>query len=528
MSSEPFGILVSRLLEGDLNESEKQDVLRQVEQDSASRKEYNRMRTTVELVRSLGEEMVEAPASMMAGIRDALNKPPLWKRWAQWLVGGPLLTPARGLAFVFMAAIIGGVLVVQPYINDGDSPTMKMAHLENSVIPAATEDGLPAKARMEIPKSVGFAGGSEKGPEGPNASEPTVAAIMAGDNAVNDESDTLVAVASASGSGLSVAEVIEAEAPAPLERNVLASRPAPTEDLFHGETARLEVSPNLPPRLADEPAPPSPMAPLPVVASMVVFGPQPTFGGFMSAEGVTAGVPLAKRCRRSSYSEPRDTRGAESTESVTIKLDSKPAVVEEKSSPKLDGVSSKGAGSAGMKTENADQPASMDCKRLIRKSMKNKMAGTEHDPEKQPVSEGKITFEKENFIQEYKGAYSGLKERATFIIEDAEEWKKIWNNLTSIYSPPQEVPEIDFARNFAVGVALGEKTSGGYAITIGEIELVGKRLQVIVNQTEPGPGSSGGMTLALTQPYHILILPRHINGDTFNTKDGFKVEFIYQ
>jgi hypothetical protein len=91
------------------------------------------------------------------------------------------------------------------------------------------------------------------------------------------------------------------------------------------------------------------------------------------------------------------------------------------------------------------------------------------------------------------------------------------------------VPDIDFNEYFAVGVSMGERNSGGYSTTITELTLQDKTLHVTAHETIPGRDAPGGLTLALTQPYHILILPRRINADdSFDTGDGYRVKFSIQ
>jgi hypothetical protein len=175
-----------------------------------------------------------------------------------------------------------------------------------------------------------------------------------------------------------------------------------------------------------------------------------------------------------------------------------------------------------------DARAVPHCKRIIRSPM-GMAARTDKNAGSDAGGAGTIHFDRNNYVQEFKGTYSGLKNRGTYVIESDADWKAFWEEMSSITEPAPRVPAIDFDKNFAVAVAMGEQTSGGYATMIEAIELEGKVVRVIVHESKPGDeGMGGGLTLALTQPYHVLILPRLIGEERFSTADGFKVQFEYR
>ena len=120
MSDEQFAELVSRLLDDDLTDDQRRQVERRISEDPEARRTYEELRLTVQWVRSLGEE--PAPASLLEGVRERLDRPPWRRRWTEWLVGGPILSPVRGLAFVLVAAIVIGVLAGTPAFRSLWSP----------------------------------------------------------------------------------------------------------------------------------------------------------------------------------------------------------------------------------------------------------------------------------------------------------------------------------------------------------------------------------------------------------------------
>jgi hypothetical protein len=82
-----------------------------------------------------------------------------------------------------------------------------------------------------------------------------------------------------------------------------------------------------------------------------------------------------------------------------------------------------------------------------------------------------------------------------------------WQALWKAHSPNEKLPVVDFATRMVVGLFLGTKPSSGY-----EVEIVGARpdgaaLVVQYVQRQPKPGTITAQIL--TQPYHLIAVPRH-------------------
>ena len=136
-----------------------------------------------------------------------------------------------------------------------------------------------------------------------------------------------------------------------------------------------------------------------------------------------------------------------------------------------------------------------------------------------------LGFHTVNAVREFRGTYSGVEERKDVTIEDKASWEALWHEMGGMYtSGHSDPPEVNFDGKFAVAVFMGQKSSGGYSTTIDEIELDGNTLKVYVRERAPRPGQI--VTMALSQPYHILILPRNIDDHWFDGKKGYQVSFI--
>lgn len=105
-----------------------------------------------------------------------------------------------------------------------------------------------------------------------------------------------------------------------------------------------------------------------------------------------------------------------------------------------------------------------------------------------------------------RGQYSGLKEPMVLLVTDPGEWEEVWRRHTAGVAKPSPAPVVDFGQEAVVVVTLGERRSGGYSITVTGIRLEGDRLVVQVRQQSPPPGAI--TTMALTQPYHMVAIPR--------------------
>lgn len=100
-----------------------------------------------------------------------------------------------------------------------------------------------------------------------------------------------------------------------------------------------------------------------------------------------------------------------------------------------------------------------------------------------------------------KGYHSGHEDPAYYVINDADEWADVWNQHVQIFSS-QSLPEVDFSNTTIIAVFMGLFNTGGYEIEVKEIVDTGPSIVVEVEKTYPGRGCV--VTLAFSQPYHIV------------------------
>jgi len=112
-----------------------------------------------------------------------------------------------------------------------------------------------------------------------------------------------------------------------------------------------------------------------------------------------------------------------------------------------------------------------------------------------------------------KGFYSGIKESMNKAIQTSSEFDDFWSNHTSRSFPPDGVSDINFDEEMVLCVFRGTMKSGGYGVEIKAVEDIGDEVLVSCETKDPPPGAM--VTMALTQPFHIVRAPKSPNNVRF-------------
>ena len=118
----------------------------------------------------------------------------------------------------------------------------------------------------------------------------------------------------------------------------------------------------------------------------------------------------------------------------------------------------------------------------------------------------------------YSAYYSGLKDSLRLIVSDGATWAGIWDQMQAPVSPPPQLPAIDFDQEMVLVTALGERTTGGYAITIDSLST-GRGI-LVVYLSKRSPGSRCVVTQALSQPVDVVRAPRQSGPVVFDESTG--------
>lgn len=103
---------------------------------------------------------------------------------------------------------------------------------------------------------------------------------------------------------------------------------------------------------------------------------------------------------------------------------------------------------------------------------------------------------------------SGLTTRDRVIVTDQAAWSAIWTDIVRNHSPTPALPAVDFGRETIVVAAMGQRSTGGYGITIDSGGVAGDTVVLVVTERSPGP--TCGTTAALTAPVALarILRPR--------------------
>jgi hypothetical protein len=110
-----------------------------------------------------------------------------------------------------------------------------------------------------------------------------------------------------------------------------------------------------------------------------------------------------------------------------------------------------------------------------------------------------------------KGDASEQQTARQVTIRTPAEWKALWKE----HSPTGKMPEVDFNKEMVVGIFLGTKPSAGH-----EVEIVGVRTEekdLIVEYVQKQPGRGTLAAQILTEPYHLVSVPKHAGTVKFIT-----------
>ena len=106
-------------------------------------------------------------------------------------------------------------------------------------------------------------------------------------------------------------------------------------------------------------------------------------------------------------------------------------------------------------------------------------------------------------VQDTYGGYTSSK---FMVIETEKSLAEVFNLLNKSRSPELEIPVINFENESVIALFLGEKNSGGYAITIEQVLDKSNKVYVVYKVVSPGVGDM--VTSAMTQPFSIIKIPK--------------------
>uniref|UniRef100_A0A7S1BNW5 PrcB C-terminal domain-containing protein n=1 Tax=Corethron hystrix TaxID=216773 RepID=A0A7S1BNW5_9STRA len=114
----------------------------------------------------------------------------------------------------------------------------------------------------------------------------------------------------------------------------------------------------------------------------------------------------------------------------------------------------------------------------------------------------KSSFGAMSFETVASGASSGIERQIAEIVRSREDLERLWAEHGSNSIPPPDPPSVDFDADMLVCVFRGTQSSGGYSVRVESVEEDGGG--VIIRYTASDPGPMAMVTMAMTQPHHIV------------------------
>lgn len=108
-------------------------------------------------------------------------------------------------------------------------------------------------------------------------------------------------------------------------------------------------------------------------------------------------------------------------------------------------------------------------------------------------------------VKEWKGSNAVQEAPKRIVVEDQKGWEEVWSGMEGNRHPKPKTPKIDFDTHKVIAVFMGRRMTGGYSVKITSIE---EKDKLVVKVKESGPPPGAMVTMALTSPYHVVVIPK--------------------
>lgn len=104
-----------------------------------------------------------------------------------------------------------------------------------------------------------------------------------------------------------------------------------------------------------------------------------------------------------------------------------------------------------------------------------------------------------------RGNFSGIDGKRLMVIRDINDFTAMWNDHVDNVFPQPAQPEVDFGTDMVIAAFMGQQPTGGYSIEVEEVRENDEFLVVEIEMETPGDNCV--VTQAVTQPFHIVLVP---------------------
>ena len=132
----------------------------------------------------------------------------------------------------------------------------------------------------------------------------------------------------------------------------------------------------------------------------------------------------------------------------------------------------------------------------------------------QQVAQRVSSFAPDSASTLFRNFYSGYRSVERKVITSQAAWAAEWGLLHGGVTPPPPQPAVDFGEDAVVLASLGERSHGGFNISIDSVVVFDAGVQVVYI-TSTSPGSNCFTTDAINFPVHVVRVPRPVNNVVF-------------
>lgn len=112
-----------------------------------------------------------------------------------------------------------------------------------------------------------------------------------------------------------------------------------------------------------------------------------------------------------------------------------------------------------------------------------------------------------------RGDRSGVRPNApdVFVLDDEMALQRFWLEHTREAMGSGPVPEVDLEQHFVLAVCLGERSTGGYGVTVEEVRYLEGEDVYVVEAVEHAPDPDALVTQVLTAPFDLVEVLRVVD-----------------
>lgn len=111
------------------------------------------------------------------------------------------------------------------------------------------------------------------------------------------------------------------------------------------------------------------------------------------------------------------------------------------------------------------------------------------------------------------GTYCSIEQKREVMLTNNEDYQKLMNEVYQNLDQLPRIPVVDFSKYSLLAVFIGQRTSGGYLVTIDSVISSSSKINCYV--TEIAPGKNCGVTDVITSPFAIVKIPKTQNKPVF-------------